>query len=113
MPPRFAHLPAVSVTVDADRDGPSAAQRAFFRDLEARYDALKPKLAALLNPQLADWDAGPIRAFDEELLLETISIPAIGTGPVEWTLSYAVPAIDHWAIFELTDGEPHAAMIDG
>ncbi|GAA4344546.1 hypothetical protein GCM10023184_45990 [Flaviaesturariibacter amylovorans] len=109
---RFAGRP-VEVTMEAGPDGPSEAQRAFFRSLEAGYDSLKAKLIPLLDEQLADWEAGPIRDFDRELELETITLPAVSDGPVQWSLCYVVRSIHHWATFELTDGTPDSLLIDG
>lgn len=70
-------------------DRPTAAQRAFYKHIERRYDQLTEAITVILKAELKDWNP-PFRFqnFEEEFQLVYLLIPAAESGPMYWEWTF-------------------------
>ncbi len=104
----------IGIGLNADEQGPSTQQKEFYKEIQAKYDELREILRPVLNAELINWYNGKtIEDFDSELELESIMLPRFNGEDVEWSISYVVHKIDHWATVTLEGFEPKHLVIDG
>lgn len=105
-----------SISFDADENGPTTAQKEFFRELADRYPQLKNEvLLPFLHRELEDWTSKePLTDFDKAFEMDGISFYRIEGGPISWSLTLYWLNIDHWVTIEFNDWTPEEGVaIDG
>ena len=103
----------MEILVDGDENGPTEAQRDFYRTLERRYAALLPDLETVLIEAAGDWEGG--LAHDEvwqTFTLIGIDIPLPGDSP-HWELSYAHARDDHSFDVQMEGWTPVGVAVNG
>lgn len=74
----------VEVLIPGEPSGPADEQRAFFDDIQKRYDLLWPDVLKVL-----DTEALRVESDGREFVLVCVDLPApSGGGDCEWALSY-------------------------
>lgn len=94
--------------IAADRDGPTDAQRAFFRHIESTYPALVEKLVPIIEEAFQAWQVGfTVSDFASEFKPVEITIPIIIGQPIQWSWSFeTVHEPDHLLAVCMSDGTP-------
>ena len=82
---RFAPLDReVEVVIFGEASGPTDGQRAFYDEVEARYDGLWPTIRERLESAARDYGLDG----DQEFRLDGLSIPENPEEAADWDLSY-------------------------
>lgn len=77
----------IDCMIDADRTGPTLAQRGFFQRFEKQYIELLPEISALVEVEFKHLVLDfPIENFESTHRLSGLSIPRLNAEPVEWEL---------------------------
>ena len=104
----------IGFTIDADETGPTKEQKDFYSLIQGNYDKIKVAIIPFLNKELIDWYEGKsIEDFDNEFYLESITLSRLDKKPIEWSMTYVVKKINHWATIEFADFNPKNVLIDG
>jgi hypothetical protein len=112
---RFAPLGAeIEVIIDAGESGPGEGEREFFRQLEAKYPELEPRIAGLLEREIARWEGKPLagRVWDE-FAIESIEVPRSGPADPEWEIVYPSKSTEHYFCVPMRGWEPGKVRVDG
>lgn len=104
----------VEVLIDADEDGPSLEQRAFYRELERRYDTLTGPLGDLLHEAYTNWKEDfPRPRIWEEFRLVAIDVPGGDVATASWELSFDCRSDDHSFDVQMRGWTPEGVAING
>jgi len=104
----------IGVIIDCDENPPTEKQKEFYISIQYNYEQIKNASIPILNKELIDWYKGQtIQNFDEEFELESIQIPIINATPINWSITYVVKKINHWATIDFSDFKPVNVLIDG
>ncbi|RSK44223.1 hypothetical protein [Hymenobacter perfusus] len=106
----------LSITLNAPRTGPTAAQRAFWHAIEARYPQLTDAAQVLIEAELRHWKPGfTVHDFQAEFWPVGLDIPALAEGqPVAWELAFETHHDPNHMITVLwRDFAPSVVRIDG
>jgi hypothetical protein len=104
----------VEVTIDAGEEGPCEANREFYRQLEARYPELEPKIERILFEELKTWDdEAPSGGIREEFTLEGVDVPRVDASPLEWEIIYPSKTTGHFFSVRMNGWEPVEVRVDG
>ena len=88
----------IGITIDADKNGPTAEQQAFFKRLNATYSQTKERvIVPFLKKELAHkvQNTG-LDSFDENFVLDGISLGVFKEGETEWTITYDATIMKHY-----------------
>lgn len=104
----------IEVTIDAGEEGPAEAHREFYRQLEARYAELEPRIAKVLFEELMRWeDEPPAGGMRDEFSLEGIDVPRADASTLEWELFYPSKTTGHFFCVRMNGWEPVGVRVDG
>jgi hypothetical protein len=106
----------ISCSIDAGPEGPTAEQKALFQGIERDYYYLRGLLIPVFEDEFQHWKPNfKIQDFEEEFWLVGLSIPALGTQPVEWDWSFeTIHDNNHMLTIEKHDDVPQpGACFDG
>ena len=101
--------------IDAEEDGPSEDQRAFYRRLQTDFVQHRVRIEPLIVDEFRNWRPDfTIQNFTQEFTLLAVTIPQLDTSPVEWDLSFStVHDLDHHITIYFQDQQPIHIHIDG
>ncbi|RSK48815.1 hypothetical protein [Hymenobacter rigui] len=106
----------LTITLDAPSTGPTAAQRAFWHAIEARYLQLTDAAQKLIEAELRHWKPGfTVHDFQAEFWPVGLDIPSLAESqPVEWELAFeTIHDPDHTVTILWRSFEPYFVRIDG
>lgn len=104
----------IEVLVDSSGEEPVAAQHAFYRELQLRYESLRAPLGSLLHETYANWrQEFPRRRIWEEFTLAAVVIPANGDPRTPWELSYECRSDEHSFDVQMEGWTPQGVAING
>jgi hypothetical protein len=104
----------IEVLIDAGDEGPSEAHREFYRQVEARYGEIEPRIEKTLFDELRRWDDGaPAAGIRDEFPLESMDVPRADASPLEWELVYPSKTTGHYFSVSMRDWEPVRVRVDG
>lgn len=108
----FAGL-EVEYFVDAEEEGPSAAQREHVDGLEARWSELEPRLARFLEGRAGTEDLGEHPSRLADWSLASISLPADPRAADGVEIGYVERDGGELLAFEMSGLEPRAIRVGG
>ena len=74
-----------------DSNGPSEAQRAFFKHIESNYELLVGQLILLLKDELNDWEPPfDFENFGAAFRLAYLLVPELDSKPILWDWSFEI-----------------------
>ncbi|MDQ4074901.1 MAG: hypothetical protein M3220_01505 [Chloroflexota bacterium] len=104
----------IEVLVEGDEQGPTDAQRDFYRALERQYQALLQPVGDLLYDTYYNWrEELPRERIWEEFRLAAILVPNRTTPRAEWELAYECHSDDHSFDIQMRNWEPFGIAING
>ena len=81
---RFTPIaPEVEVLIHGEPSGPTDQQRAFFEDIQKRYDAFWPGVRRALEEE-----GRRLEIDNREFVLVCVDLPSLGLADSDWALSY-------------------------
>ncbi|MFC4794134.1 hypothetical protein ACFPAF_18685 [Hymenobacter endophyticus] len=106
----------LDIAVDAPADGPTVAQRNFYKDIETNYSWLVGVMQPLIEAEFRNWQPGfAIQDFSAELWPVGLDIPQlIDNKPVKWELSFETAHdLNHMVTVLYQNFQPYAVRVDG
>lgn len=104
----------IEVLIDGGEEGPAEANREFYRQFEARYGELEPRIERVLFEELKRWeDEPPDGGIRDEFSLESIDVPRVDASPLEWELIYPSKTTGHFFCVRMNGWEPVEVRVDG
>lgn len=105
----------IEYLIDSDENGPSEAQREFYRHLQIEFNTYVTQIKPLIIDEFLNWRPDfAIQDFGQEFTLLCVTIPQLDTAPVEWDLSFStVHDLDHDITVYFQDEHAVHILIDG
>lgn len=103
------------ISITADKEGPSEAQRQFFLSLQSDFQRYIEKIQPLIEGEFRNWQEDfAIKDFNTEFDLVFLSIPSFdGSAPV-WEMAFTtIHDRDHHITIDFIGEEPNGILIDG
>lgn len=105
----------VEIAVEADLNGPSQKQIAFFKGIEDNYSAIVEKISSLIDDEFRQWENSPkIEDFRAEFAPVYIQIPKCENKPIIWEIDFeSYLDKNHIITLVMSDFNAQNILIDG
>lgn len=106
---------SIGIGLDADENGPTKAQKEFFKKLNLNYNHIKETIIVpFLKKELEEAIKHTgLDDFDNQFEFDAISIKHIKDGVVQWTITYYSKPMRHYVTIDFEDMKPTLSGIDG
>lgn len=101
--------------IQADTQGPTAAQREFYNKLQNNFEQYIQKIKPLIEDEFRNWKEDfEIKDFKKEFTLVCLTIPRLDNKPLIWDMVFTtVFDANHHVTIDFINEEPNGILIDG
>lgn len=105
----------ITLLIEAAGDGPTAAQRGFYQNLQTHFTTYAQRMIPLIEDEFRNWkDDFAVADFAKEFALVCLSLPTFEGEACRWQMSFTtVHDLDHQIEIDFVNDEPVSILIDG